>query len=66
MTLAARHADDPPTGPDPATLEPFDRRVLEGPVVVAARALLGALLVRDDGSARRVARINPIESLKAE
>ncbi len=62
MTLAARHADDPHEVPGPASLEPFERAILEGPVVAAARALLGALLVRDDGSGRRVARIVETEA----
>lgn len=62
MTLAARHADDPHQVPGPASLEPFERALLEGPVVAAARALLGALLVREDGSGRRVARIVETEA----
>jgi DNA-3-methyladenine glycosylase len=60
LTLAARHADD--VHPGPTSLEPFDRAILEGPVAAAARALLGALLVRDDGTGRRVARIVETEA----
>ena len=70
MTLAARHGDDPSNGPDAQPgggvstplLEAFDRALLEGPVVAAARALLGAILVREDGAGRRVARIVETEA----
>jgi DNA-3-methyladenine glycosylase len=62
LTLAAARADDPQPTLGTAALEAFDRAVLEGPVVAAARALLGALLVRDDASGRRVARIVETEA----
>jgi DNA-3-methyladenine glycosylase len=62
LTLAARHADDSGIGPGLAAAQPFDRAVLEGSVLDAARALLGALLVRDDGAGLRVARIVETEA----
>ena len=55
----------PDQGPLPAPLRPpsvFDRTVLAGPTLEAARALLGALLVRDDATGRRVGRIVEVEA----
>ena len=55
----------PRAGLDRAELPPlstFDRSALEGGPVEAARALLGARLVRDDPSGRRAGRIVEVEA----
>lgn len=63
MTLAARAAGDPPshqpTAPEPQRLDPG---CLDGPVLDVAQRLLGVLLVRDDMSGRRIARIVETEA----
>ena len=46
----------------PGGLRPFPRAYLAGDVVGSARALLGALLVRDDASGRRVGLIVEVEA----
>src|SRR4029079_5847599 len=49
-------------GDVPAVLSVLDRRILAGPTPDTARALLGARLVRDDETGRRVARIVEVEA----
>ena len=65
MTLAAHNAGDATSEhPDPSTqqLQPFDRAPLLGDAVSSARALLGALVVRDDARGRRIGRIVETEA----
>jgi DNA-3-methyladenine glycosylase len=63
LTLAAHPAGDPlsqqTTDPAPRRLRPGD---LDGPVLDVAQRLLGVLLVREDASGRRVARIVETEA----
>ena len=64
MIPAANAADDPPSEHDrpiPGLLHLRSSDV-SAPAVETARALLGRLLVRDDGSARRVVRIVETEA----
>ena len=46
----------------PVGLSVIDRALLAGPTLEAARALLGARLVRDDATGRRVGRIVEVEA----
>jgi DNA-3-methyladenine glycosylase len=46
----------------PTALQPLDTDVVSGDVVVAARRLLGATLVRDDADGRRTGRIVETEA----
>jgi DNA-3-methyladenine glycosylase len=55
----------PPPGPEPVAGTPFPRRLLAGDSLAAARALLGARLVRD-GPATRVGRIVEVEAYIGE
>lgn len=65
MTAAASHADDTPgkysTGLD-GDYRPLDRAELAVDAATAARALLGAIIVRADGHCRRAARIVETEA----
>ena len=64
MIPAAYGADDPPSehSPRPPSFQHLSRSDVAGPAVATARALLGRLLVRDDGSGRRVVRIVETEA----
>ncbi len=65
MTLAAHIAGNAPSEhPDSTdtTLRPLASAAVSGDAVSTARGLLGALLVRDDGDARRVGRIVETEA----
>jgi DNA-3-methyladenine glycosylase len=42
------------------------RAILAGPTIAAGRALLGSLLVRDDGTGRRIGRIVEVEAYIGE
>jgi DNA-3-methyladenine glycosylase len=59
-----RQAQPPSSGPDAAPAAPFPREVLAGDTLDAARAILGARLVRDagDGLPRRIGRIVEVEA----
>ncbi len=53
-------------GSTPGLLTALDRSALTGPTLEAARAVLGARLVREDATGRRVARITEIEAYIGE
>ena len=60
---------EPPPGRPAGAGRPFPREILAGDTVVAARAILGALLVRepeDPGGARRAGRIVEVEAYVGE
>jgi DNA-3-methyladenine glycosylase len=65
LTLAAQPAGDaipePPDRPPP-DLAALDRSLVSSDALTAARALLGVLLVRDDGDGRLVGRIVETEA----
>lgn len=65
MTLATHHAGDASSEhpePPPTILRPIEAALLSTDAVTAAQALLGALLVRDDGAGRRIGRIVETEA----
>jgi DNA-3-methyladenine glycosylase len=65
LTLATHNAGDAPTkhpDPRPTILRPIDAALVSADAVTTAQALLGALLVRDDGAGRRIGRIVETEA----
>ena len=65
MTLVGQTAGEASSehpDPLPMPLRPVDRTLVSGDAVTTARALLGTLLVRDDGAGRRVGRIVEVEA----
>lgn len=65
MTLTAYPAGEPPSErstPPASRLQRLDGAILAAPVEVAARALLGALIIRDADAGRCVARIVETEA----
>jgi DNA-3-methyladenine glycosylase len=65
LTLTARAAEDPPTRkpiPSLTSWQPLDSALLAATPVIVARALLGVIVVRDDGAGCRAGRIVETEA----